>query len=209
MPDRYTHYDHSIITPAVASEVLSVYGHGPALYSKFTSHLVYAIESASGDQRAALSQTHPQHVCAVHLIRNTPEGVAVVKKIASAADTPGGQVALIRRALAHARPITSAIAADAPGPWISMAGGDRLVHDPGHDLDPPVYVVREPLDSAEAAEHFALMDPHVAARVYDLLEGIADSAGASGAPWLTEAAVIARHLLHDGTDQSLTPDTSE
>lgn len=204
-------YDPSIIDPTVASEVLSIYGHGLAPANTFTRHLVYAIESASPGQRAILRKTHAPYVCAVHHIRNTPDGVQLLMAIAATAipETPEEQVAVIRRALAHARPITSAIAADAPGPWISMDGGDRLVHDPGHDLDPPVYVVREPFDKAEAAaEHFALMDPHVADRLYALLEGIADSAGASGAPWLTEAAVIARHLLHDGTDLNTSEDPS-
>lgn len=207
----YEQYDPSTITPTIASEVLSIYGHGLAPANTFTRHLVYAIESASPAQRAQLRKTHAPYVCAVHHIRNTEDGVQLLTDIAATAvpETPEQQVALIRRALVHARPITAAIAADAPGPWISMDGSDRLVHDPGHDLDAPVYVVREAPDSAEAAEHFALMDPHVADRLYALLEGIADSAGAGGAPWLAEATAIARALLHDGTHQSLTTDTRE
>lgn len=84
--------------------------------------------------------------------------------------------AFLRRAAAHGRTITARIAVKAPAPWLSLDDGDRLVHDPGHQDGPPVYVVPEPLDAPDAAEHFALMDPAVAEGVYASLEAAADDA---------------------------------
>lgn len=62
-----------------------------------------------------------------------------------------------------------------PGPWVSLDGGDRLIHDPGHDLDPPVYVVDEPMSNAANAEHIAAMHPGVALALAGWLDAEADA----------------------------------
>ncbi|OPC84161.1 hypothetical protein B4N89_27435 [Embleya scabrispora] len=66
-------------------------------------------------------------------------------------------------------------AAATRGPWLSMDGGDRLVHDPGHDYDPPEYVVDEPMSSAANAEHIAALHPLVAVAMANVLEQLARS----------------------------------
>ncbi|MGW1998409.1 hypothetical protein [Embleya sp. NPDC001921] len=84
------------------------------------------------------------------------------------------------------------------GPWLSMDGGDRLVHDPGHDLDPPEYVVDEPMSNAANAEHIAGMDPLVAVAVAGLLEQLArvvDEHGFYGTPAAVLALDVARTYL--------------
>lgn len=60
------------------------------------------------------------------------------------------------------------------GPWVSLDGGDRLIHDPGHDLDKPIYVVDEPMSNAANTEHIAALDPVVADLVADAWRHIAD-----------------------------------
>jgi hypothetical protein len=89
-------------------------------------------------------------------------------------------------------------AAATRGPWLSMDGGDRLVHDPGHDLDPPEYVVDEPMSNAANAEHIAGMDPLVAKATAGLLEQLArvvDERGFYGTPAAVLALDVARTYL--------------
>jgi len=63
-----------------------------------------------------------------------------------------------------------------PGPWISLDGGDRLMRDPGLDIDlvVPEYVVDEPMSNAANAEHIAALHPLVATAVADAWEHQAD-----------------------------------
>lgn len=89
-------------------------------------------------------------------------------------------------------------AAATRGPWLSMDGGDRLVHDPGHDLDPPEYVVDEPMSSAANAEHIAGMDPLVAVAMANVLEQLArsiDECDFYGTPASALALELARTYL--------------
>lgn len=59
-------------------------------------------------------------------------------------------------------------AADAtPGPWTSLDGGDRLIHEHDDGFD---YVVDEPMSNAANAWYIALMNPLVAVALADWLE---------------------------------------
>lgn len=90
-----------------------------------------------------------------------------------------------------------------PPPWISLDGGDRLIHDPGHDLDKPIYVVPEPMDNPSNAEYIALMHPGVGLALAELLdefeESITECGGIVVHSTQEAALAVARALLGGGS----------
>lgn len=87
----------------------------------------------------------------------------------TAAESPA---ALCRRAANKLQALAGAPGLTPP-PWLSMDGGDRLVHDPGHDDDPPVYVVDEPMNNPANAAFIATMHPGVGLELAAALEAAA------------------------------------
>lgn len=93
-----------------------------------------------------------------------------------------------------------------PPPWLSMDRGDRLVHDPGHDDDAPVYVVDEPMSNGANAEWIALLHPGVGEHLADAFDSVREDAEAEGdlfQPSATGEALIqmARQIMRVEIDR--------
>lgn len=108
-------------------------------------------------------------------------------------DSPADQLTAAAQKLRHAA------TADyiTPPPWISLDGGDRVIHDPAHDTgndpDAPLYVVDEPMDNPSNAEYIALMHPDVGLALADWLDDAAEDARQIGPDY--RALAVARQIL--------------
>ncbi|MFB8242019.1 hypothetical protein ACFC58_36340 [Kitasatospora purpeofusca] len=129
----------------------------------------------------------------------TPETIATLDRPTTPKPDPD-PADLLRQAATRLR--THAMAPDiTPHPWLSMDGGDRLVHDPGHDRDKPEYVVDEPMTNEANAAWIALMHPGVGLALADWLAHEAayqlhlDETGQDGAEDSTHALAVARAVL--------------
>lgn len=100
---------------------------------------------------------------------------------------------IVRRA---AQQLQDLAVAATPGPWVSLDNGDRLVHDPGHDLDKPVYVVDEPMSNSVNAEYIAALHPIVAVRIAEAWKDQADDM-ASGLGHLHTCAGLDGFAVYD------------
>lgn len=123
-----------------------------------------------------------------------------------ARDTAAHQAEVILRAALLMR---SRAEAATRGPWLSMDGGDRLVHDPGHDLDPPEYVVNEPMSNAANAEHIASWHPLVALQVAEFLESYGQELKESRSVGEPGATATAYAIACAYLGETVAPTTSE
>jgi hypothetical protein len=90
------------------------------------------------------------------------------------------------------------MAAAPPGPWQSLANGDRLIAPtdiPGRDF---VHVITEPVD-AGVSEFIAMMDPTVAAEIADYLKATANDIRQGVKRTSYSAVRIAHAVLRENT----------
>jgi hypothetical protein len=85
----------------------------------------------------------------------------------------------LRTAAEHIRRFATAPGITPP-PWLSMDHGDRIVHDPGHDLDAPIYVVDEPVSNGANGDWIGFMHPGIGLAVAELFDAEAENAEEEG-----------------------------
>jgi hypothetical protein len=102
--------------------------------------------------------------------------------------------------------IRTLLAADdlTPGPWLSLDGGDRIIHDgPAIEFGPADYVIDEPAGNAANAEWIAAMHPGVGVALADWLETTAEYATVSVThpTHVVRAFELARLVLGEGAQR--------
>lgn len=92
-----------------------------------------------------------------------------------------------------------------PGPWLSLDGGDRIIHDgPSIEFGRADYVIDEPVGNAANAELIAAMHPGVGLALADWLDEQSALLNANTRPdWqetvASRALAVARALLGEAT----------